>query len=244
MNRYILRFTKEGEMRYIAHLDVQRLFQRLFRRIGVKPAYTKGFHPKPRMYIAQPLSLGFESKAEYLEVQTDERYDAANMLAKANASLPEGIHIEALVHVAQAGKTLPALAAYASYAIELPLCGSTVSPQHFEAFLQQENITVQRWSKRKKKHLPLDVKHMVRSFSFDAVTSDTLKIHALLRASGSESLNPLLILESFCAFLGIPYCKEHVYVRRLEMYGERNGALCPLLSCFEDDGSERKVTGR
>ena len=60
-----IRFSKHGNVRYIGHLDIQRYFQRLNRRAGLKVVYSEGFSPHQKMSFAMPLSVGYESDAEY-----------------------------------------------------------------------------------------------------------------------------------------------------------------------------------
>ena len=59
MSKYIVEFSKTGAMCYISHLDMMRLFNRLFKRADIRLAYSKGFNPHPKMGFAQPLSLGY-----------------------------------------------------------------------------------------------------------------------------------------------------------------------------------------
>ena len=39
MNRYVLRFYKRGNMRFISHLDLGRLFKRAIRKAGIAIAF-------------------------------------------------------------------------------------------------------------------------------------------------------------------------------------------------------------
>ena len=46
--RYVLKFSKTGYMRYISHLDLLRLFKRMFRTGGIEIRYSQGFNPHPK----------------------------------------------------------------------------------------------------------------------------------------------------------------------------------------------------
>ena len=39
--RYVLKFSKTGYMRYISHLDLLRLFKRMFRTGGIEIRYSQ-----------------------------------------------------------------------------------------------------------------------------------------------------------------------------------------------------------
>ena len=61
MGRYLLKFTKEGNIRYISHLDLLRVFQRAMKRAGISLRYSQGFNPHAKISFAHPLSLGYSS---------------------------------------------------------------------------------------------------------------------------------------------------------------------------------------
>ena len=71
MSRYVLKYTKEGYMRYISHLDTAQLFRRAFSRINVRLKHSEGFNPHPKLSFMQPLSLGYSSTGEYLEFTSE-----------------------------------------------------------------------------------------------------------------------------------------------------------------------------
>lgn len=64
-----LHYAKLDNMRFLGHHDVVRVFQRAFRRAGLKLDYSKGFHPHPKLRFSPPLSLGIGSWAESLDFQ-------------------------------------------------------------------------------------------------------------------------------------------------------------------------------
>lgn len=87
--KYLVKFAKFGRMAYISHLDLQRLLLRALRMSGLKPAYSKGFSPHPKLSIALPLSLGFTSTCEYFEFELAEHTTLGTF--PGNAS-PAGAH--------------------------------------------------------------------------------------------------------------------------------------------------------
>jgi len=63
-----VRFAKEGKVRWTSHRDVARIWERALRRAGLPVAYTEGFSPRPRLSFGLALPTGYESDAEYLDV--------------------------------------------------------------------------------------------------------------------------------------------------------------------------------
>ena len=96
MARVRIRFTKLGKVRWTSHRDVARMWERAFRRVQLPLAYSQGFTPRPRLSFGLALPTGYESLAEYLDVEVTE--DALGPLveldalgAELSAALPQGV---------------------------------------------------------------------------------------------------------------------------------------------------------
>ncbi len=58
-------FTRLGDVRYLSQHEMVDVFVRLFRRTGLSLAYSKGFHPHPKISFATAaLPVGMESERE------------------------------------------------------------------------------------------------------------------------------------------------------------------------------------
>jgi len=88
----VVRFKVKGDMRYLSHAEMMRLFQRACVRAGVGVAYSQGFNPHQRMSLVLPRSVGVESDDEMIYVRLEE--DASGFDVEAlTRELPEGIEI-------------------------------------------------------------------------------------------------------------------------------------------------------
>ncbi len=65
--RFLLKYVKKGLMTLLGHHDLERTFHRLFRRLGLRLSYSKGFHPHPRMRFSPPIGMGIESECEFVD---------------------------------------------------------------------------------------------------------------------------------------------------------------------------------
>ena len=86
-------FGKEGQMRLLSHLDLVRLFDRAVRRAAIPISFTGGFHPGPRIAIANALSLGITSSGEIADFELTEDTELEEFQAKLTAQLPPQIPI-------------------------------------------------------------------------------------------------------------------------------------------------------
>ncbi len=86
-------FAKKGQMKYISHLDLLRLFGRASRRAGLPLILSKGFSPRPKISLKRALKLGLESEAEEGIFQVAAPMTAEDFRNRLQAQLPEGITI-------------------------------------------------------------------------------------------------------------------------------------------------------
>jgi radical SAM family uncharacterized protein/radical SAM-linked protein len=88
-----LRFTKQGEMRFLSHLELAHLFYRASKRAGLLLIHTKGFHPMPRIVFATALPVGLESLMEIVDMELEGRMTPHEVKERLRPSLPQGIEI-------------------------------------------------------------------------------------------------------------------------------------------------------
>ena len=86
-------FQKTGDMRFISHLDLMRLFQRALRRACLPVILTQGFSPHLKISINRALKLGMESLDEVLTVHVSNRMEPSVFIGSLNRNLPKGVSI-------------------------------------------------------------------------------------------------------------------------------------------------------
>jgi radical SAM family uncharacterized protein/radical SAM-linked protein len=86
-------FGKQGEMRFLGHLDLMRFWERTVRRADLPIAFSGGFHPSPRIIPANALALGMTSSAEVLDLELTQALDPVAVKQSLLAQLPPDIPI-------------------------------------------------------------------------------------------------------------------------------------------------------
>lgn len=186
-------------MRFISHLDMTRFMARLIRRAQLPVWYTEGFNPHLYMTFALPLSLGFESEYEVVDIRLlDDNYDISTLPEKLNAVCPPYIRFfDAAAPVKKAGDV-----AAAEFVITFDDGGEIRDA--LNQFLNRESITVLK--KTKKGDIKeLEVADKIKEFSVDEKDGNTL-LRITLPAGSSENLNPELFLNKFFEEYGKYYC--------------------------------------
>jgi radical SAM family uncharacterized protein/radical SAM-linked protein len=126
-HRYRLRYTKQGQAAYLAHLDLVRHLPRIFRRAGLDIAYSCGFHPKPGFSFGPALGLGIPSLGELLDVKLSDDISPAELLSRLNAVSLAGIEFLAATALQESEPALGRVLARAEYAVHLPAGQSAAS---------------------------------------------------------------------------------------------------------------------
>jgi radical SAM-linked protein len=121
--RLRIRFTKWGKIRFTSHRDTARVWERTVRRAQLPIAYSQGFSPHARLSFGLALSTGFESDAEYLDIELDparcEDIDVGALPATLSALLPEGMDMTAVAVLPQGAPSLQQIVTSCEYLIDL-----------------------------------------------------------------------------------------------------------------------------
>ncbi len=86
-------YSKSDAIRFTGHLDLQRVWERTFRRSHLPVSYSKGFNPQARIQIASALPLGFTSTCEVMDFWLDRTVNAQEIEQALKDSVPPGIRI-------------------------------------------------------------------------------------------------------------------------------------------------------
>ncbi len=117
MHRYRLCFSKEGELKYISHLELQRTFFRALRRAGIPLVYSGGFNPQPRLVFAAPLAVGIEGRNEYLDIYLQQYRQERELEEIINRELPAGLAVKNVLEVQPGEPSLPSVVQAALYVV-------------------------------------------------------------------------------------------------------------------------------
>ena len=96
--RVFIEFCKKDKMIYISHLDLMRLFARIFRKINLPLAYSKGYNPKPKLSFTRALALGVKSDRETMYIYLSKKVNLKQTRHRLNILLPKGITVNKIMY--------------------------------------------------------------------------------------------------------------------------------------------------
>jgi len=125
-------FGKVGDMALVGHLDLLRLFDRVVRRADLPISFTGGFHPNPRISVANALPLGVTSTGEIADFELTEPIDIEVFRAKLAATLPANIPIYQVEQIDLKAPSANQLLEAAEYIVTVAATGSLAENGDFE----------------------------------------------------------------------------------------------------------------
>lgn len=137
-----IQFAKRGPVRFISHRDVARAFERAFRIAELPLAFSLGFNPHPKVSFGPALAVGYESDAEYLDLELTREVDVAWLGPAITAGLPDGIAVTALSPLADRAPSLQEIIDTLGYRVDLSGASPGQTAEMVDAFLLRDRIEV------------------------------------------------------------------------------------------------------
>ena len=193
-----VKFKKVGNLQYISHLDLVRTMSKIIVRSRLPLWYTEGFNPKPKMVFAAPLSIGTESKCEFLNIRLTERIDPELAREMLNRNLTDEMQVTEAYYPESKFSELKWL----SYTIVIKTDSADEAlAAKCERALLADRVEVEK--KTKSKDIVLaDIRPMIRSASA-VLDGDNIKISCVLSADSSAYLSPEYIIKALKRECGI-----------------------------------------
>ncbi|WP_294187463.1 TIGR03936 family radical SAM-associated protein [uncultured Clostridium sp.] len=218
--RYVIKFTKESSIKFISHLDLMRTIQRVIRRADLPMEYSKGFNPHMAMSIAQPLSVGVYSDAEYMDIVLVEELSEEEVINRLNEKTASGIkflNAKKVVNV-EGQKKVPqsmALVDAARFTIKMICKDANIVEEKMKALEKESQWTTIKKSKKGEKEV--NIKTMIKEMKY-WINNDELIINIVVSSGSREHLSPDLVANYIKN--NIPEIEEDAFVdiKREEMY--------------------------
>jgi len=180
-------FKKLGRMKFVSHLDMTRVMSRLIKKSGIPVWYTEGFNRHIYMNFAVPLSLGFESESEIMDIRLEnEEYTNSQTLKALQNVCPADIEFFAVTDPVKHTKEI----GFSEYVLTLDEI-SNETKSALENFFARESVLCRKTGK-KGKVKEIDLIPKIREYKIDGD-----KLTLVLVAGSEDNLNPNLVMDTF-----------------------------------------------
>lgn len=153
-------FNKYEEMKYISHLDLLRFMDRILRKSGIPIKYSQGFHPRPKISLGNPISLGTDAFNEAMDIELREDMTNEELFKRLNNKCVIGFEFTKVMDID--GKTSIA-EEYKEMKFEIQGPGSSI--EKIENLLGQDEIILTK--EKKGKIESKDLKPRIKNYEID-----------------------------------------------------------------------------
>ena len=209
--KYVIKFSKQGYIKFISHLDMIRLFNRAFKKTGIHLEHSQGFNPHPKMTFGQPLSLGHTSIGEIIEIETRADFEPAEIQEKLQAAMPVGIDILSCEFAPAGSKGIAGSITHAEY--DICFNSDEITSDMIKDYLKQKEIIALKKQKKKKELKEVNIKPMIRKVAFKKGDNKII-MTTTVDCGSASNLNPDLIVKSFLEFSKVDLEPENVEIQR------------------------------
>ena len=115
--RIRISYNKNPIIRFTSALDMQRIWERSFRRGSIRVTYSKGFHPQPRIQLGIPLPLGFIGMEEKVDIWIEDLLSLEDIIHRLERNLPEGLEISSIQEINVTEKALASQIQFSDYRV-------------------------------------------------------------------------------------------------------------------------------
>lgn len=236
------RFYKKGDMIFISHLDLVRVFERAIRRANIPVDYTQGFNPRPIMAFATALGVGVSSDGEYIDVQLRENLEADLFTERLNNVLPEGLKIIKSIVVSNKEKSLMSIISSSAYLVKLRM-NNIITKEYIEEsiqnFLSLESIIEIKEKKDKKKRSynknkkpefqEINIRPLIKDIKFMSLDNEDVILKMHLVAGSKGNLKPEVVITKLGEIMNMPIKIHEARIHRLDLFKESEGKyITPL----------------
>ncbi|MDJ0595863.1 MAG: TIGR03960 family B12-binding radical SAM protein [Pleurocapsa sp. MO_226.B13] len=210
-------FGKVDEMGLISHLDLVRLFDRAIRRAALPISFTGGYHPGPRISIANALSLGITSNGEIVDFELTEEMEVEEFRTRLAEQLPENIPIYKVEEIELKSPNASRLMDKAEYLVTVQAnIDNPTWQQWIEAIHNSPEIVWEKFTKSGNKKI-INLRDRLFSLALSAIANRNT---AVLRFTGScrndgTNLSPDNFIYMLEKVAGVEFQLLHVHRQQL-----------------------------
>ncbi len=141
-----VKWGKKGLVRFLSHLENNRVLQRAIRRADIPVTYSQGFHPHQKLSFGPPLPLGYSSDGEYFDIQI-EGTCTPDHIRKLAATMPAGYFISDSKLIYTKAPAISALLNRALYTVYGDLGDLDTLSNAIDNLLAKDSVIAQRSTK-------------------------------------------------------------------------------------------------
>lgn len=214
-----IKFSKEGTMKFIGHLDIMRYFQKVMRRADVDIRYSEGFSPHQIMSFAAPLGVGVESLGEYVDIEVHSTDSSCEMVRRIGNAMADGMQVLSYRRLPDTSPAAMSIVAAADYLVRFregyEPADWGVFADGLGDFLCRNQITILKQTKKGEREI--DIRPLIYELRQEM---DEQAIFMKIAAGSAANLKPEAVMSAYLESRGENLRTFALKVTRLEVYAD------------------------
>lgn len=188
------KYEKNDLVKYVGHLDVMAMFDRVFRRSNIEIEFSHGFTKRSQIIFALPSSVGVISLCEYFEVEIPNifKQDLTSIVDKLNENLPLGFKI---VEAIESESIASIMSRVISAKYEFEILATNEEIQKIQKLFSKEKIYVQRVAKNDVTY-DMNIRPYILDMNVEKIEDGKIKIYANIKSGSKENLKPDYVIQA------------------------------------------------
>lgn len=222
LKRFRIRYTKEGNLRFLSHLEVISLMVRAFSRAGIPLEYSRGFHPHPKIAMGPALPVGVSGTAEYLDVSVLGSLFEDSLSERLNNVLPEGVRVTGVRWIPVKAPAISSVIRFGEYAVQIPRSHFSEDPeQRIRTLMEGEKISITRAQKGRTR--TLNIRPMIAEMEILSENTTGVVLRLLLQTGDRGGAR---LSEVVHALLNLPEdAFPDLEIKRIGLYTDRDRSV-------------------
>ena len=189
--RYMVSYSRLGDICYLGHLEILQVVFRILRRANIRTNFSKGFNPSPKVSFGPALPVGTRSMAEYFVMDLPAPLtDLEEVKTRLNSQMPPGLMVQDIkLHNGSVPQQV-----VNSYSIILHPALLAEDITKLKQFMKIDTFLVERTRKRKTKEI--NIRPLISSLT--VLDDGSMDMQVISRAS-EAGVKPL---EAIASILG------------------------------------------
>lgn len=180
--KYIVNYSRSGNICYLGHLEFLQLIFRALRRAGITTNFSKGFNPSPKISFGPALPVGTRSTSEFFLMDLPELLgNPQTAAALLSSKLPPGLQVNSIeLHSGKLPQVIES-----TYTLQLQRDIRDEEVVLAREFMAGDELVIERVRKGKKRQI--NIRPLISAFA--PLSHDTLSMKVISK-SGAPGIKP------------------------------------------------------
>ncbi|MGE5580689.1 MAG: TIGR03936 family radical SAM-associated protein [Bacillota bacterium] len=215
-----VKYEKGDRVRFLGHLDVQRVVQIAASRAGWPLEMSQGYNPRPKFSFYSPLPAGTAGREECFDAVLSKPWSLKDLARSLSRALPEGFSLHEVREAPQREEPFESRIAASSYGLDLKGVNIRELSRALDAFMAEDVVpfVVVRPKEKKSVDLRPFVLHIGEP---EAVSEERIVLNMTLGHDEGRTVRPQWVLGSLAQFGLNLDPREAIIDRRKILLGQR-----------------------